>query len=68
MEGAVRTSFSPKTMHAPLANVIVRVGGPWMGRSGSGAEIEERTDGGWGLMWMSEDGWVAVGTGADPDP
>ena len=35
-----------------------------MGCSGSGAETEE---GGWGLIWMSEDECIGVGPGADPD-
>jgi hypothetical protein len=67
MEGAVRTSFSLKTTHAPLANVIVRVGSAWMGHSGGGAEIEEGMDGRWGLTCMSEDECAVVGTGADLD-
>jgi len=51
-------------MMLPPANVIVRVGSAWMGCSGSGAETEE---GGWGLIWMSEDECIGVGPGADPD-
>jgi len=66
IEGAVHTSFSLKTMPTLLANVIVRVGSTWMGRSGSGAEVEG-IDGRWGLKWMSgEDEHIMVGPGANP--